>query len=97
MTPADIASAAEIYHKFLLSGGAQPVRMAKLDQFYTAVGETALRNHLAWMCEHILKLVIQNEVEKACRWLGFVQGCLYMSSDFTIDDLRTHNGARDIP
>ena len=31
------------------------------------------------------------DIEKAFRWLGFVQGCLWSENIYSIDDLRYHN------
>jgi hypothetical protein len=100
MTPAEIAAAAEYYHHRLVDADsfkATPVRMPNLSERYNHDNKHHLPNHLAWMCEHILKLLIQKETEKACRWLGFVQGCFYMMGELSIDNLRTHNGTKDIP
>lgn len=30
-------------------------------------------------------------LEKAMRWLGFIQGALWLNGDFTLDELRDHN------
>jgi len=32
-----------------------------------------------------------DRIEKAFRWLGFIQGCLWMSGICTLDDLKNNN------
>lgn len=45
--------------------------------------------HLMWMCESAIEVLIPaGNVEKAMRWLGFVQGALCARGDFTVDQLR---------
>jgi hypothetical protein len=43
------------------------------------------------LCEMADKMQDMDDMEKACRWLGFMQGVLWTEDVFTIDDLREHN------
>jgi hypothetical protein len=43
------------------------------------------------MCHKLVDLVHRGEVEKANRWLGFIQGVLYCDGWFTLDEIRDHN------
>ncbi len=45
--------------------------------------------HLLWLCHNAVELVDQGKVEKAMRWLGFVQGAMWMMGLCTIAELRT--------
>lgn len=50
--------------------------------------------HAMWMCEQSLEFLKDEQpknVEKAMRWLGFVQGMLFFAEMYTIDDLRIHS------
>lgn len=47
--------------------------------------------HCYWMLTQIGDMLDADEVEKAMRWLGFVQGCLWYGGHFTIDEMRKHN------
>lgn len=47
------------------------------------------RSHLAWMC-HQLTHAGPWSVGKANRWLGFIQGALWILGVFSIDELRQH-------
>lgn len=98
MPKEQIIEVAALYLARLVSLGAEVVRMAQMDKpFQAEVEDEALKNHLAWMCDRIIKLAEDGELEKAGRWLGFVQGCLFMYGEYTIDEMRTHNGKREIP
>lgn len=49
-------------------------------------------SHLMWMCDRIeFDFVPAGEIDKAMRWLGFIQGCLLCKGDFTLSQLRDHS------
>jgi len=39
----------------------------------------------------------QRKVEKAMRWLGFIQGMLFYTGHYTIDEMRAHSASPDEP
>jgi hypothetical protein len=43
------------------------------------------------MLDKIEEFVGQGKMEKAFRWLGFVQGCFWTTKQFSIYELRDHN------
>lgn len=47
--------------------------------------------HARWMLPSIQAFAQQGDLSKAQRWLGFVQGVLWMTGVYAIDELRTHN------
>ena len=48
-------------------------------------------NHIRWMINEIPKLVDNPcKIEKANRWLGFVQGVLWLKGYYTIDEMKGH-------
>ena len=48
--------------------------------------------HILHMLDEIQRMVIiQTELDKAYRWLGFVQGVLWAEQVYTIDEMRKHN------
>jgi len=47
--------------------------------------------HLQSMCPKMLTLLEEGEVEKVCRWLGFMQGVFWERRIYTINQLRKHN------
>jgi hypothetical protein len=46
--------------------------------------------HILWMCEQTKSYAAQ-DMEKACRWLGYIQGVLWMSGLRTISEMRDDN------
>jgi hypothetical protein len=49
--------------------------------------------HALWMINDVLTRMEADDMDegKAFRWLGFIQGALWASGLFTIDDMRLHN------
>jgi hypothetical protein len=47
--------------------------------------------HLRFMCEEACKFVDANRVEKAMRWLGFLQGVLFARGFYSLNDLKKHS------
>jgi hypothetical protein len=52
---------------------------------------TTKLNHTLWMCQQIRAFVTEGELEKANRWLGFVQGVLWAYGIYTVDQMRDDN------
>jgi len=48
-------------------------------------------NHTLWMCQEVRTFVEGNELEKANRWLGFLQGILWVNNIYTVDQMREDN------
>lgn len=49
-------------------------------------------NHLLYMCNTaLLALIPSGKIEKAMRWLGFVQGCLVSRGIFDLEDVKGHS------
>ena len=48
-------------------------------------------SHLLWMCQEAQKFVDEGRVEKAMRWLGFLQGVFWAKTEFTLDELKNHS------
>ncbi len=51
---------------------------------------TALQ-HVNWMLDNMLSNISESDMEKAARWLGFIQGVLWVSNVYSIDEMRDHN------
>ena len=50
--------------------------------------QAAAYDHVLWMCSEGAKLAFDGKVEKAMRWLGFVQGTLWLLWVYSIDEMR---------
>lgn len=63
-----------------------------ISQIRTAVGKSPALSgdvfaHVQWMLDRVDEFVISGELEKANRWIGFVQGVLFCHGS-SIDELR---------
>ena len=47
--------------------------------------------HFKHMCDMGQTFVDQDRVDKAMRWLGFMQGAFWMDDVFTLDELKKHS------
>ena len=48
-------------------------------------------SHAKWMLDRIEEFVAEGKLDKANRWLGFVQGIFYCFGTYTINQMRDHN------
>jgi hypothetical protein len=51
--------------------------------------------HIIWCCKQAEGFAAVGDLDKANRWLGFVQGFLWRSGSCSIDDLRDMNRGKD--
>jgi len=47
--------------------------------------------HCHGMLDKLEILVKERRTEKAFRWLGFIQGCLWSIGAYPLEDLKNHN------
>ena len=59
------------------------------------LGALRQNQHLKFMCEEAQRFVDQGRIEKAMRWLGFIQGWFWKSGIFSLDDLKNHSRPDD--
>jgi len=85
MGPNQIVFVADLYEQQLNHYGHRPKNLT--EDKLAPVEATA---HALWMCERI-KGMAHQDIEKACRWLGFIQGILWTRGIYTIDEMRGHN------
>lgn len=106
MTPERIKEATAKYSDNLIRYGATPQRYSDaLVQHAEVRHSTPLQdlencrlhrhNHLLWMCNELDKIVDEGRMEKAMRWLGFIQGALWEKGFFTIEELKKDNAPPD--
>ena len=48
-------------------------------------------SHCLGMLDQMERFVVEDRMDKVFRWLGFVQGCLWMAGYYTLDELKNHN------
>jgi len=96
MTPQQVRDALDVYEKALLGEEAEPVRG---DLNAVNPSGKMQRNHLLWMVGETRKILDhvagdkddRGIIEKAMRWLGFIQGGLWSQGFYSIEDMKNHN------
>lgn len=104
MTPQKVVGVLKQYEEFLRNNLYEPVRGPTNLYFGPTAPEELqhdnMHNHLLWMCVEAQKFLMpevgeaaiaQSKVEKAMRWLGFIQGGLVCLGDLTIDEAKEDN------
>lgn len=61
-----------------------------LTQYGCHASELAL-SHCHGMLDKMEQFIAQGRLEKAFRWLGFIQGTMWLSGCFTLEDLKNHS------
>lgn len=79
----------EKYRKLLQSNGITSADRCANENFSNF--DSITLSHCYWMIERIKYFLSKDNLEKANRWLGFVQGCLWCTKIRTIQDMRDDN------
>lgn len=58
---------------------------------YDNVPRSTAGRHVMWMCQKVLDHIEDGKLDKANRWLGFIQGYLWCENIRTIHDMRGDN------
>ncbi len=87
MTAEKIREVVRIYRQMFGDTG---VRQHKFSPHHTPPYGFALQ-HCHAMLNEIDQFVLEGRIEKAFRWLGFVQGCLWTCGVYSLDELKNHN------
>lgn len=51
--------------------------------------------HCHSMLNKMEQFIVEERMDKVFRWLGFIQGCLWSTNQFTLEELRNH-GRQDL-
>lgn len=87
MTPDQVRSVLTIYEEFFSARCSEPVR----DEGKVAPTEHVAVAHLYWMTTQVPVFLEGGDIEKAMRWLGFIQGGMWSWGFFTIEEMKEHN------
>lgn len=90
MTAETIISVVRAYQAAAVCAGVRPVRCP--DDVRPEGRQ--IKEHLVWMSHEIEYLVQEGRIEKAMRWLGFIQGILWAKGVLTISDLADQNSGK---
>ncbi len=92
MDRAKILKIAGIYAKhFNELGVVEQVQIPEDEQEGKVFTYTDQHSHAYWMLTKIDEFVNADKLEKAQRWLGFIQGILFSTGQFSIAEMRSHN------
>lgn len=85
----------DLYCRTLSDKGYEPVPYANVDELVSSSvvsgGKYDALNHAHWMCREARRFISQNRRAKAYRWIGMIQGIMWLGGVFTITELRKHN------
>ncbi len=88
MTGAKIVEVVELYRLKLVELGLEPV---DFDHNTPSPPSDMALGHCLGMIPKMNDFVGEGRIEKAFRWLGFVQGVLWAHGIYTLEDLKNHN------
>lgn len=88
MTPPKVLEIIEIYRKFFVERG-----VGKIDYPHDELLDSEVRGleHCHGMLDKMVVFVRAGRMEKAFRWLGFIQGVLWAARIFPLAKLMEHN------
>lgn len=96
MTPQRTGQLISEYYHALINSGANPRgERCGLDDIIDFTDADRAKNHAVWMCIQAEKMTLYpnpttEDWLKGNRWLGFIQGVLWLTGLFTINDMRRH-------
>ena len=88
MTAEKILEIVEVYRKFF-----EERHIKKIDYPHDKLLMSKIEGlrHCHGMLDKIVEFVREGKKEKACRWLGFIQGYLWGQGIYTLNNLKNHN------
>lgn len=93
MTPEKVLEILRVYRKYFESRCIEKVHHSLFTLLDSSIDGcipiTGLK-HCHAILDQIEKLVREGKMEKAFRWLGFIQGVLWSHGLFTLNDLKNH-------
>lgn len=88
MTPENISEVIDVYKKFFADMGTEPIKYPH----EKILNDTFLSlSHCYGMLDDIEGFIKNDQIEKAFRWLGFIQGILWSTQKFSLTELKNHN------
>lgn len=96
MTPEHLKQVFEEYAAILTQRG-NPAKQLEVEPWGSLIEPDQQLNHAHWMCLVCLDFVSQGEIDKAYRWLGFIQGVLWCRHVRSIREMRSDNRSPESP
>lgn len=93
MTKERLQAVLLLYADKLASDGYEAVKAphSEMAPFHESDSMRQWLRHAAWMCRETMTFTEENEIEKAMRWLGFIQGVFAVYGYRSIDEMRDDN------
>lgn len=88
MTPEKVLEVVKTYRSLFQS---MEIRSAERPRDVLFCGTIQSLEHCHSMLDKIVGFVHEGRMEKAFRWLGFIQGVLWATQVYTVDELKNHN------
>jgi len=89
MTADKILEAVAIYKRYFEVNGFE--KRTNLDHSCIEYSRASMMEHCHGMLDEMEKMVAEENMEKAFRWLGFIQGVLWSKSAYSLAELKSHN------
>jgi hypothetical protein len=88
MTDAKVLEVLKVYRQSFEARGVAKRRSPPEAQAAAQIDRLA---HLHWMLDEIESFLAAGRREKAMRWLGFIQGCLWADGLYTVAEMKDQN------
>jgi len=88
MTPEKYREVIEAYERFFKEIGLKKIKYHHDRLIFSKIEGLS---HCYGMLDKMLVFLEEERFDKLNRWLGFVQGCLWLSSKNSLEELRNHN------
>lgn len=90
MTNEKLLSVLRLYEDLLLLRG-RHARRAPPDLLAVQMSRVQHEDHLLWMCCNATLFASEGRIEKAMRWLGFIQGAFWQMGLRTVEQMKLDN------
>ena len=100
MTPEKVLEVVGVYREFFESRDVSKTKLTeeRFDEllFVSIVeDEESILEHCHQMLDFMEEFVRDNRMEKCFRWLGFIQGVLWSTGNFSLNELKNHSRPND--
>ena len=96
MTTDKLREVFQFYHKALYPYAPMEFQFEPVDYDMKEPLRSQFLNHVRWMCKEAINVLIpENQIDKAMRWLGYVQGVLNVLGIYSCNELREHSRSED--
>ncbi|MDO8504946.1 MAG: hypothetical protein Q7S36_03805 [Candidatus Liptonbacteria bacterium] len=88
MSPEKVREAIAVYRKKFEELGIPP---KSFPHDAVPLTDNEFLGHCHFMLDEMEKFIEEGRMEKVFRWIGFIQGCLWRASTYTIEEMKNHN------